>query len=152
MAPGTSFVTTPSCRVLSDYETFSSQFGQGGGEDAGQPFAASMISTDPPRHRQLRALVTQAFTPRAVEALAPRIAAIVDELLDQVMAQGKMDVIEDFGYPLPVIVIAEMLGVPPEDRAQFKPGPTPSSRLRPVARWLPTTSPPAARWPATSCS
>ncbi len=107
-------------RVLSDYETFSSQFGQGGGEDAGQPFAASLISTDPPRHRQLRNLVTQAFTPRAVEALAPRISAIVDELLDRVMAQGTLDVIKDFGDPLPVIVIAELLGVPSADRARFK--------------------------------
>ena len=107
-------------RVLSEYATFSSQF-QGHGEpSANQPFAASIISTDPPRHRQLRALVTQAFTPRAVEALAPRITTIVNDLLDQVMSRGRMDVIEDFGYPLPVIVIAEMLGVPAKDREQFK--------------------------------
>jgi cytochrome P450 len=103
-------------RVLSDYASFSSERGRGGD----QPLSASMISMDPPRHRQLRALATQAFTPRAVDALAPRIQSIVNELLDAVMASGRMDVIGDFGYPLPVIVIAELLGIPPADRARFK--------------------------------
>jgi cytochrome P450 len=106
-------------QALSDYAHFSSQFGNGR-QDASQPLGASMISTDPPRHRQLRALVTQAFTPRAVDALAPRIATIVNDLLDQVMARGEMDVIDDFGVPLPVTVIAEMLGIPPADRERFK--------------------------------
>jgi cytochrome P450 len=106
-------------RVLSDYGAFSSQFG-GNRESTGQPFAASLISTDPPRHRQLRALVTQAFTPRAVEALAPRISAIVDELLDPLMAEGRLDVVQDLAVPLPVTVIAEMLGIPVQDRARFK--------------------------------
>jgi cytochrome P450 len=106
-------------RVLSDYAVFSSQFG-GGRQDNSQPFAASMISTDPPRHRQLRALVTQAFTPRSVDALAPRITTIVSDLLDQVMARGHLDVVQDFGVPLPVTVIAEMLGIPVQDREQFK--------------------------------
>lgn len=105
-------------QVLSDYSIFSSEFSRGASPD--QPFAAAMISTDPPRHRQLRNLVTQAFTPRAVEALAPRIKSIVDEHLDRVKGSGKMDVIHDLGYPLPVIVIAELLGVPAEDREQFK--------------------------------
>ena len=107
-------------RVLSDYANFSSARGRGGSQNANQPLSASMISMDPPRHRQLRALTAQAFTPRAVEALAPRIQSIVNELLDQVMATGRMDVIEDFSYPLPVIVIAELLGIPPADRERFK--------------------------------
>jgi cytochrome P450 len=108
-------------RVLSDYETFSSQFrGEKRSTDTQQPFAASIISTDPPRHRQLRSLATQAFTPRAVEALAPRITAIVQEHLDQVSAAGKMEVIHDLAYPLPVIVIAELLGIPSQDRERFK--------------------------------
>jgi cytochrome P450 len=107
-------------RVLSDYAIFSSQFQPGGAQQTSQPLAASMISADPPRHRQLRALVTQAFTPRAIEALAPRITAIVNDLLDRAAAQGRMDVIKDFGEPLPVIVIAELLGIPTEDRARFK--------------------------------
>lgn len=107
-------------RVLGDYATFSSKFQGGDAQSVSQPFAASMISTDPPRHRQLRSLVTQAFTPRAIEALAPRIGAIVDELLDGAAADGHMDAIRDLGYPLPVIVIAELLGIPAEHRDRFK--------------------------------
>jgi len=107
-------------RVLSDYSTFSSEFNQGREAGVEQPFAASMISTDPPRHRQLRTLVTQAFTPRAVDSLAPRISTIVQEHLDRVMPTGRMDVIDDLGVPLPVIVIAELLGIPSEDRERFK--------------------------------
>lgn len=106
-------------RALSDYASFSSQF-SGGTQSIDQPFAASMISTDPPRHRQLRSLVTQAFTPRAIEALAPRIETIVAELLDQVDDRGRMDAIHDLSYPLPVVVIAELLGVPPDQRERFK--------------------------------
>jgi cytochrome P450 len=107
-------------RVLTEYNVFSSQFRGDQPTDTVQPFAAAIISTDPPRHRQLRALVTQAFTPRAVEALAPRIHSIVNEYLDRVQAAGCMDVIHDLATPLPVIVIAEMLGIPSADRARFK--------------------------------
>ncbi len=104
-------------RALSDFEAFSSERGRREGSSA---LGASLISSDPPRHRQLRNLVTQAFTPRAVALLAPRITAIIDELLDQVAAAGRMDFIEDLAYPLPVIVIAEMLGIPASGRAQFR--------------------------------
>ncbi|MDR3573307.1 MAG: cytochrome P450 [Anaerolineaceae bacterium] len=107
-------------RVLSDYEVFSSEFHRNPQAATNYPLAASIISTDPPRHRQLRALATQAFTPRSVDALAPRIQAIVDEYLDKVMPLGRMDVIQDLGYPLPTIVIAELLGIPTEDRQKFK--------------------------------
>lgn len=104
-------------RVLAEYAVFSSERG---GPGATNPLGASIISTDPPRHRQLRALVTQAFTPRTVAQLESRIEAIVNDLLDQVAGRGHMDIIDDLAYPLPVIVIAELLGVPIEDRAQFK--------------------------------
>jgi len=107
-------------RVLTDYATFSSEARQASGEREQSPFAASMIAADPPRHRQLRGLVSQAFTPRAIAALAPRITAITQELLDAVQDRGEMDVIHDFSYPLPVTVIAEMLGVPVERQADFK--------------------------------
>jgi cytochrome P450 len=107
-------------RVLSEYTTFSSQFQRKRSILPTQPFAAAIISTDPPRHRQLRSLVTQAFTPRAVEALAPRISEIVEEHLAQVTPHGQMDVIHDLAEPLPVIVIAELLGIPSQDRAKFK--------------------------------
>jgi cytochrome P450 len=102
-------------RVLTDYETFSSQM-MGGAHLLG----ASIINLDPPRHRKLRSLVTQAFTPRAIAGMAPRITTIVHELLDQAAPRNRMDIIEDLAYPLPVIVIAEMLGVPTRDRARFK--------------------------------
>src|SRR5690242_12384713 len=93
-------------RVLSDSAVFSSSLG--GGQDRQDPLAASLVTTDPPRHRQLRNLVTQAFTPRSVAGLTDRITAIVNDLLDRVAAQGQMDVVDDLAYPLPVIVIAEM--------------------------------------------
>jgi len=80
----------------------------------------TMLTSDPPEHTRLRRLVSKAFTPRMVEGLRPRIQAIVDELLDDAAQNGRMDVIRDLAYPLPVIVIAEMLGVPPEHRDQFK--------------------------------
>ena len=80
----------------------------------------SMIHMDPPDHTRLRALVNKAFTPKAVEAIGSHIQTIVDGLLDAVSGKGSMDVIEDLAYPLPVTVIAEMLGVPGEDRGRFK--------------------------------
>jgi cytochrome P450 len=75
---------------------------------------------DPPDHTRLRALVSNAFTPRMIRDLRPQIQAIVDDLLDRVQEAGEMDVIADFAFPLPAIVIAEMLGLPPADREQFK--------------------------------
>lgn len=80
----------------------------------------SLIHKDPPDHTRLRGLINKAFTPRAVDAMRDRIQLIVDELIDAAVARGRMDVVEDLAYPLPVIVIAEMLGVPPEDRRRFK--------------------------------
>lgn len=106
-------------RALSDYEAFSSERGQRV-DSATSALSTSLISSDPPRHRQLRNLVTQAFTPRAIAQLAPRIMTIIGELFDQVAAAGRMDFVEDFSEPLPVIVIAEMLGIPISERAQFK--------------------------------
>jgi cytochrome P450 len=86
-------------------------------EDARTP---SMLRTDPPDHTRMRRLVSKAFTPRAVAALEPRIVKIVDELIDSVAGSGEMDVIHDIAYPVPVKVIAEMLGVPDRDRDRFK--------------------------------
>lgn len=107
-------------RVLSEHATFSSRMGGGDPSEAGQLFAASLVTTDPPRHRQLRSLVTQAFTPKAVEGLAPRISTLTEELLDGIAAIGTADLVKELAYPLPVIVIAELMGIPAEDRDRFK--------------------------------
>lgn len=79
-----------------------------------------MLSVDPPAHTRLRALVNKAFTARRVEGLRPRITAIAHRLLDAVQPHGRMDLLEDFAYPLPITVIAEMLGIPPEDHGRFR--------------------------------
>ena len=78
----------------------------------------SFLVLDPPEHTRLRRLVSRAFTARLVERLRPRVAAIVDELLGDL--RGEVDLIAALAYPLPVIVISEMLGVPPEDHERFK--------------------------------
>lgn len=80
----------------------------------------SILFLDPPDHTRLRALVNKAFTPQTIEALEPRIRTIMAELLDQIEDPAAFDVMEAVANPLPVIVIAELLGVPPVDRAQFK--------------------------------
>ena len=79
----------------------------------------SMLDLDPPEHTRIRGLVSHGFTPRSVAALEPRIRETVDGLLGNVENRQRFDLISDFAFPLPVIVIAEMLGVPPEDREQF---------------------------------
>jgi cytochrome P450 len=80
----------------------------------------SFLSLDPPDHTRLRRLVSAAFTPRVVAALRPRITEFVDQLLTRVAAEGRMDVVADLAYPLPVQIISELLGVPPEDHEQFR--------------------------------
>ena len=86
----------------------------------------SMLFRDPPDHTRLRGLVNQAFTPRTVERLRPHIAEIAEQLIDAMVEKerekgpGSADLITDFAFPLPIIVIAELLGVPPADRDQFK--------------------------------
>ncbi len=108
-------------RVLSDYRRFSSRFGvydEHG--DATSPIGASLIATDPPAHTKLRTIASGAFAARAIAELEPRIRAITTDLLDRVASKGSMDVVSDLAEPLPVTVIAEMLGIPTEDRARFK--------------------------------
>lgn len=106
-------------KVLFEHELFSSR--RGPADDPNNPIAASLISLDPPRHRQLRSLVSQAFTPRAIAALAPRIEEISSGLIqDMKAASGEVDFVETFSVPLPVTVIAELLGIPLEDRDKFK--------------------------------
>jgi pimeloyl-[acyl-carrier protein] synthase len=93
---------------------------QDGLADPTQPDEPVMLRRDPPDHTRLRALVNKAFTPRAVDTLRPRIAALADALLDQLATRREVDIIADYAVPLPVTIIAEMLGVPAEDRHLFK--------------------------------
>ncbi len=113
-------------RIVNDSSTFSSErvFARRRQDEQmteeEREAARSLLSTDPPRHRQLRNLISQAFTPRSIAQLTPRITEIVNERLDLVIDQGRMDIVGDLSYPLPVIVIAEMLGIPTSERDQFK--------------------------------
>jgi len=80
----------------------------------------SMLFRDPPDHTRLRALVNRAFTPRVIEGMRGQIQGVVSRLLDRVQAKGRMDVIADLAYPLPVTVICDMLGVPVDDHERIK--------------------------------
>ncbi|KAK1180503.1 cytochrome P450 [Streptomyces sp. NBS 14/10] len=80
-----------------------------------------MLDLEPPDHTRLRRLVSKAFTPRTVERLAPVVERLADELVEAFVAEGGGDLVHAVAEPLPVAVIAEMLGIPPEDRAQLRP-------------------------------
>jgi cytochrome P450 len=98
-------------RVLSDHDTFSN----------GVPAPENwFIFFDPPRHTRLRALITRAFTPRSVANLEPRIRELSRGLLNRTVERGEMDLAADFAVPLPMRVIAEMLGIPAEDLPRYK--------------------------------
>lgn len=104
-------------KVLQNPTLFSSQRQAIAGREPGP---ASILSLDPPRHTKLRALVNKAFVPRTVETLLPRIKTITDQLLSTIDHPESFDVVKHLAYPLPVTVIAELLGVPQEDQAFFK--------------------------------
>ena len=83
-------------------------------------FSKTVFYADPPYHTHLRGLMNHAFTPRRIDQLRPYVQKTVDELLDNAQGRGAMEVIHDLAYPLPVMVIAELLGLPASDRARFK--------------------------------
>ena len=102
-------------RILADVQIFSSA------EVHGDTYlGASFLHMDPPRHGRYRALVSQAFTPRSVAQLEPRITTIVNSLLDAVARTGRMDLITDLAFPLPAMVIMELFGVPAASREYFR--------------------------------
>jgi hypothetical protein len=90
------------------------------GNVAPDAFEPSMLRLDDPDHKRIRGLVSQAFNQRSVDASRPRIRAIANELLDALIGRPSFDVIAEYAVPLPIIVIAEMLGVDAGDLAQFK--------------------------------
>ncbi|MCY0891946.1 MAG: cytochrome P450 [Acidibacillus sp.] len=102
--------------VLKDHDTFSSVRPK-----LGPRLLGSVIGEDPPKHQQLRNIVSRAFTPKTVADLEPRIKAIITDLIDQAIEEhGHFDFVAKIAVPLPVIVIAELLGVPIDDRPLFK--------------------------------
>lgn len=79
-----------------------------------------MLNKEGEDHRRLRSLVSKAFNPRVIQELRPRIQQIADSLIDGVEKRGTMDLVTEFAYPLPITVIAEMLGIPVADRPRFR--------------------------------
>ncbi|MDS0283033.1 cytochrome P450 [Haloarcula onubensis] len=112
-------------RILDDPETFSSDPRLASAidlppEEEQSPILETMLTTDGDRHDRLRGVVEDWFRPRAIAERAGRFEAIAADLLDDAIDGGRMDLVDDFAYPFPVIVIAELLGVPSEDRPQFR--------------------------------
>ncbi|MBW3111082.1 MULTISPECIES: cytochrome P450 family protein [Bacillaceae] len=84
-------------------------------------FQHMMLDVDPPDHTRLRKLVQPYFNPKRIQELSPRIEAVADQLIDEMkMTEGPVDLINEFAFPLPIIVISELLGVPSEDREKFR--------------------------------
>jgi cytochrome P450 len=88
--------------------------------DSAEVSAMSMLDRDPPDHTRLRKLVSKAFTPRAIEALRPRITELVDGMLDTMARQRRVDLVDALAFPLPFAVIGEMLGTPPADHERIR--------------------------------
>jgi cytochrome P450 len=108
-------------RVLTQFGSFSSEFGGYGGEQSSEEatIMGSMLMTDPPLHTKLRNIVSRSFTPSSIALLEPRIRELASGLLKNIDSTN-FDFVTEFSDPLPVTVIAEMLGIPIEDRKRFK--------------------------------
>ena len=83
-------------------------------------FSQNMLFADPPDHKRLRGLVSKAFTPQLIARMRGRIQEITNELLDGIAGKQNVNLIDEFAFPLPIIVICEMLGIPTEDRDKFR--------------------------------
>jgi cytochrome P450 len=109
--------------ILRDHQRFSSVQPKIPGLEQGQELfgdAATVLFSDPPTHTRLRKLVSRAFTPKRIKDLEPRIREIAGALLDRAAERGELEVVGGLATPLPVMVIAEMLGIPPAEYGQFK--------------------------------
>jgi cytochrome P450 len=107
-------------QVLLDTDTFSSERTLKPDGSVDEIGGAGMLGLDPPRHRHLRSLVVQAFTQKRVAALEPRIRALTSGLIDRLQDEESVDIVDALAFPLPVMVIAELLGIPTADREQFR--------------------------------
>ena len=101
-------------RVLTDHEAFSSNISALHGHDF-----AWLLFMDPPRHTKLRAIISRAFTPRSIAALEPRIRELSRQLLDRIGDREEVELVAEYPAPLPAMVIAEMIGIPPEDQPRL---------------------------------
>lgn len=106
--------------VLENKDLFSSNRSGKQSDEQKSPIELSLISIDPPKHTQMRSLVNKAFTPKVMKDWRPRIERIANELLDRIHGKPEVDIVEHYSNPLPVMVIAEILGVPLEDQSKFK--------------------------------
>ncbi|WP_144486127.1 cytochrome P450 [Bacillus pumilus] len=104
-------------RVTMDKETYSSQPPK---DQRKHSLMKTMVMMDPPNHTRIRSIVSKAFTPRVMKLWEPRIHELMDELMAQLDGKKEIDLVQDISYPLPVIVIAELLGVPSEHKQSFK--------------------------------
>jgi len=107
-------------RIQSDYQAFSSEGTIGGQEKREQETSRSIIELDPPRHRQMRSLITQAFSAKTVAGMAPQVEKIVDELFEGIIKRQDCDWMNDLANPLPIIVIANILGLPVDEWPNYK--------------------------------
>jgi cytochrome P450 len=111
--------------ILRDWKSWSSELDRAFDvppeiQALGAPPPPSMLALDPPRHDRLRSLVNKAFTPRIVGQLEPRLREVADDLVRSAVDRREVDLVEALTYPLPVVAIAEMIGVPSEDHERFK--------------------------------
>lgn len=116
-------------KCFTDFKNFSSDFAKWlNGTNANSstkfqdasPIGPSLITSDPPKHRNLRNSISEAFNPGQISVLEPKIEKITHDLLEKVIQNKSMDLIQDLAYPLPVMIIAELLGIPNEDHYKFK--------------------------------
>ncbi|PEY29748.1 cytochrome P450 [Bacillus anthracis] len=107
-------------RVLSDYRLFSSRRERRQFSIPPLETRININSTDPPEHRNVRSIVSKAFTPRSLEQWKPRIQAIANELVQHIGKYNEVNIVEEFAAPLPVTVISDLLGVPTTDRKKIK--------------------------------
>jgi len=105
-------------RVAQSWEEFSTTWGPG--PQRVESPVASILQSDPPDHTRMRSIIARAFTPRAVQACDALVREYAAERVEAMLALGEADLVDEFAIPIPVVVIAEMLGVPREDRGLFR--------------------------------
>ena len=104
--------------VLQNWEDFSTTLGPGPAKVASP--VASILQSDPPTHTRLRSIISKAFTPRAVQRCEPMVETFAAECMDRMIGQGRTDLVEEYAIPIPVVVMAELLGVPRSDSTLFR--------------------------------